>query len=100
MNFPVAEEVRQGRTVFTILTGSGDDRLVWDKSDPAQVREAIEKFDSYIDNGYIAFLIGEDGQRGAQITKRSWEELEVRQREEILFESPQEVHLTPPLQAG
>lgn len=100
MQAEVLKEVQEGKTVFTVMTGNGDDRFVWDASDPKQVLGAIEKFDDYMAKGYIAFLVDEDGQKGEQITRRDWEKLEVRQREEILFQRPQEVHLVPNLQAG
>lgn len=100
MQAEVLKEVQEGKTVFTVMTGNGDDRLVWDASDPKQVLEAIDQFDDYMANGYIAFLVDEDGQKGEQITRRDWERLDVRQREEILFQQPQEVHLVPNLQAG
>ena len=100
METKVLEEVRKGKVVFTVLGKNGDDRMVWDASDPTQIVAAIEKFDDYMDRGYIAFLIDEAGQQGEQITKRDWERLDVRQREEILFQRAQEVHVVPNLQAG
>lgn len=100
METEVLEEVQKGNLVFTVMSGSGDDKLVWDASDPRQITAAIERFDKYMDDGYAAFLIDEDGQQGEQITKRDWERLDVRQREEILFRRPQEAHLVPNLQAG
>ena len=100
-------EVETGKTVFTILNGSGDDTLIWDPSDPKQIADAIDKFDEFMNNGYIAFLIDDDGQQGHQITKRDWEKLDVRQRGEILFKKDksgkrkgQEVQVVPNLQAG
>ena len=104
MNITVAEEVKQGKVVFTLMGKSGDDSLVWDASDPNQIIEAMAIFDEYMANGYIAFLIDENGQQGEQITKRDWERLDVRQREEIIFKrdsdgnvKAQEVHVVPNL---
>lgn len=100
MEAEVLEEVRAGKVVFTTLDATGDDRLVWDKADPKQIQDAIEKFDEYIEKGCAAFLVNEDGQQGEQITRRDWERMDVRQREEILFKEPQEVRIVPNLMAG
>ena len=52
----VLDDVLKGHTVFTIMTGGGDDRLTWDSSKPQEIIEAMEKFDEYMNNNYIDFL--------------------------------------------
>lgn len=97
---PILEEVTQGKTVFVVLGQSGDERLVWDASDPKQIKEAMEEFDKLLDGGHIAYLVNEDGTTGEMITARDWARREVREREEILFEKPREVRVVPPLVKG
>lgn len=96
----VLEEVRQGQVVFTILGPNGDDRLCWDCGDPAQIKEALERFDEMIDKGYIAFLVDDQGKQTEQINKADWQRMDVRQREEILFKKPQEVRCVPQMVGG
>lgn len=100
MNLATTDEVKQGKIVFVWLSQQGDERLIWDSSDPNQIMEAINKFDELIDKGYLAFLVDDQGNTTRQINKRNWEQLEVRQREEILFREPKEVRFVPPMVAG
>jgi hypothetical protein len=96
----VLEEVKSGKVVFTTLSPEGDERLVWDASDPDQVKEALQIFDGYMDKGYLAFLIDDQGRQGEMINSTDWKRKDVRQREEILFQEPQEVHAVAPVQGG
>jgi len=101
MSVQVAKEVGEGKTVFTVFGTSGDDRLVWDAEDPNQIKEAIEKFDEYMDKGYLAFLIDARGKQGDQIHPADWKKMSVRQCEEILFkEGPKEVQVVAPVVGG
>ena len=96
----VADEIKDGKTVFTALSGNGDDRLVWDKSDPQQIKDAIAKFDEMMEKGFIAFLIDKMGKQVEQINKSDWAKKTVRQAEEILFKEPREVHMVPQVVGG
>ena len=96
----VDEAVLEGKTVFTIPSQQGHDRLVWDAADPQQVTEAIQKFDEYIEKGYIAYLVDEDGNKSEVITQASWRRKDVRQREELLFEKPKERRVMAPVVGG
>lgn len=53
--------------VFRILTENGDDRLVWDRRDLSQIKEARDKFDEYLTQGYSAYLIRFDGKKGSKL---------------------------------
>ena len=96
----VADEVAEGKTVFTILSGSGDDRLVWDASDPQQIKDAIAKFDEMMEKGFVAFLIDKTGKQREQINKSDWAKRKIRQAEEILFKEPREVQMVAPIVGG
>lgn len=39
------------------LSAAGDDRLAWDPYDPAQLKEAQEKFYDYLSKGYVAYAV-------------------------------------------
>jgi len=94
------EDVRKGKTVFIIPSLNGHDRLVWDASDPAQVKEAIQKFDEYLEKGYVAYLVDADGETSEIITKNSWRRKSVRQAEELLFKKPKECRVLAPVKGG
>jgi len=53
--------------VFRVLSQNGDDRIVWDRTDPAQVREAYTKFNALIAKGYAAYATHSDGRKGHKI---------------------------------
>lgn len=46
-----------------ILSHNGDDRLVWDKRFPDQMKEAQAKFYELIKKGYTIFAVNKDGSR-------------------------------------
>ncbi len=53
--------------VFRVLSQNGDDRIVWDRRDPGQVREAFQKFRDFVARGYTAFATLVGGKRGHRI---------------------------------
>lgn len=79
--------------VFRVLSKEGDERIVWDRRDPNQVREAFAKFKEFIAKGYTAFAVRAGGKRGHKITEFD------PGLEEILL-SEKEVVLVPPTLPG
>ncbi|APU88919.1 hypothetical protein Rctr197k_113 [Virus Rctr197k] len=55
--------------VFRILSQNGDERVVWDRLDPKQVKEAYAKFKELVAKGYTAFATLASGKRGHKITE-------------------------------
>lgn len=55
--------------VFRVLSQNGDDRIVWDRTDPLQVKEAFRKFKELLKKGYTAFTVLANGKRGHKITE-------------------------------
>lgn len=55
--------------VFRILSQNGDERLVWDRRDAKQVREAFTKFKELLKKGYTAFTVLANGARGHKLTE-------------------------------
>ncbi len=53
--------------VMRILSQNGDDRVIWDRRDKKQVKEAMVKFLELIKKGFTAYVVGGDGQRGHKI---------------------------------
>lgn len=53
--------------VLRILSQNGDDRVVWNRRDPGQVREAYQKFRDFLARGYIAYATLSDGRKGYRI---------------------------------
>jgi len=54
---------------FRILSDNGDDRVVWDRRIPEQVKEAFKKFKELLKKGYTAYATNNDGSRGHKITE-------------------------------
>jgi len=81
---PLLEEViikakKLGKHVMKILTERGDERLVWDKEDGNEAKQAKLKFIELIKKGYSAYSVGVDGKKNRKI-----EEFDV-DMEEILM---------------
>lgn len=55
--------------VFRILSQNGDDRVVWDRTIPAQVKDAYKKFKELMKKGYTAYATLASGKKGHKITE-------------------------------
>ena len=53
--------------VMRILSQNGDDRVIWDRRDKGQVKEAMKKFLDFIKRGFTAYVVGGDGKKGHKI---------------------------------
>jgi len=53
--------------LFRVLSENGDDHIVWDRRDPAQVREAFAKFREFQERKYTAYATTSDGKKGHKI---------------------------------
>jgi len=54
---------------FRILSQNGDDRVIWDRREKNQVKEAFNKFKELMKKGYTAYATRNDGSRGHRITE-------------------------------
>lgn len=79
--------------VFRVLTDNGDDRIVWDRSKPAEVRDAFKKFKELLGKGYRAYVTVAGGKRGHRIDDFD------PGLQEVLFKE-KEVTLVPPTVPG
>jgi len=61
-------EMDPNKGVFCVLTDNGDDRIVWDRRNSEEVKDAYREFKRYIDEGYKAYVVRSDGSRGHKIT--------------------------------
>jgi hypothetical protein len=72
------------------ITGNeidGDDRIVWDRRFLDQVKEAAQKFDELIKEGFKAFLVRKDGKKS--------------ERQMFRFDpNAEEIIMVPPLTGG
>jgi len=55
--------------VFRVLSQNGDDRIVWDRNNPKQVKEAYAKFKDLMAKGYTAYATLGSGKKGHKITE-------------------------------
>lgn len=86
---PRGETVR----VLRVLTDNGDDRIVWDRTNPSQVRDAFKKFREFMGKGYRAYATTAGSKKGHRIDEFD------PGLEEILL-SEKEVTLVPPTVPG
>ena len=70
---------KMAKSVMKILSDKGDERLVWDKENGREAKEAKAKFESLIKDGYTAFSVDLKGKKNRKI-----EEFDV-DAEEILM---------------
>jgi hypothetical protein len=59
----------ENMNVFRVLSDAGDDRIVWDRTCPQQVKEAYQKFKELLKAGYTAFVVLASGKKGHKITE-------------------------------
>lgn len=62
---PPTRDPNQG--LFRILSESGDDHVVWDRRDAAQVKDAYKKFNELIKKGYTAYATTSAGKKSHRI---------------------------------
>jgi hypothetical protein len=75
--FICEKQLKEGQFAARIIDDSGDRRLVWDSNDHREVEEAFKTFQDYIDKGWRAYAVGEDGQKGRRIHRFSADRQEV-----------------------
>jgi len=75
----MVEPVHEGNRVLKILSEKGDERVVWNKNDGQQAKEAKQKFLDLIGKGYKAYSVDTKGRKNRRI-----EEFDV-EAEEILM---------------
>jgi len=84
---PYAEEIivkalRTAKRVMKILCESGDDRIIWDKENGKEAKEAKAKFEELLKKGYTAYSVDVSGNKNRKI-----EEFDI-DAEEILMIPP------------
>ena len=70
------------KSVLKILSEKGDERLVWDKENGREAKEAKNKFEEFMKKNYMAFSVDSKGKKNRKI-----EEFDV-DAEEILMVPP------------
>lgn len=55
--------------VFRVLSQNGDDRIVWDRTVAAQVKEAFKVFKELLAKGYSAYVVLASGRKGHKVTE-------------------------------
>jgi len=59
--------IKEGHVAMRIFDDTGDQRLIWNFNDPAQIKEAADKFDKFVKKGWKPYAIGHDGKRSQRI---------------------------------
>ena len=71
---------KPSQMLLQILDESGDQRIIWDAEEKAEVAKAAKKFADYLERGWKAYAIDVSGKKGKRIHSFDPE------REEILFD--------------
>lgn len=51
------------------LSQNGDDRVVWDRRNPDEVKDAYKTFNELLEKGYRAYATNSDGSKGHEISE-------------------------------
>ena len=54
--------------VFRVISQNGDDRICWDRTNAAQVKEAYARFKEFLEKGYTAYALVA-GKRSHKLTE-------------------------------
>lgn len=71
---PILEEVRVltkgvAKSVMKILDDTGDERIVWDKDNGREAKQAKKKFLELLKKGYTAFSVDHQSEKNRKITE-------------------------------
>lgn len=77
-------QLTKGQLAIRIHDETGDQRLIWDSTDPDEVKEAAERFNKLIEKGWKAYAILPDGSKGRRIWGFD------AQHEEVYFDEKKE----------
>lgn len=81
--------------IMRVLDESGDRRIVWDRRDARQVKEAFQKFKEFRSQGYRAYTVRSDGSRGSKL-----EEFDSLLEEILIGKQKVDLLLVPPTIPG
>lgn len=59
--------LRADQFSMRILDETGDRRLIWNATDPAQVKDAATLFNEYIQKGWKAYMVDDSGKQGRRV---------------------------------
>jgi len=63
----VVKATKFAKKILKILCEKGDERLVWDKEDGFEAKEAKAKFVEFLGKGYKAYSVDRDGDKNMRI---------------------------------
>lgn len=91
--------------LLRILDDSGDSRIVWNRRNEQEIREARQKFEEHIRKGYRAYVTRSDGSKGRRIEDFDslLEEIVLTQEKSLGMRTPDrpaEAILVPPTAPG
>lgn len=102
---PTPPDWAVGTLEMRILSSSGgDDRLSWDASNIAQLKEARLKFYELLDKGYLAFVVDDDtGKPTSEMIMEFepfLEEVVFKKSSDVARPKKSKVVMVPPVAAG
>jgi 5-deoxy-D-glucuronate isomerase len=67
----VEEALARGLNVWTVMTGAGDEKHIWDPADPDAVEVQRGFYDTWVKKGYTPYYVEGDGsgKRGKRMAK-------------------------------
>jgi len=70
-------ELKENEFAVRVLDETGDRRLIWDASDPDQIKEAARLFDEYLKKGWRAYSVDTKGEKRRKILRFDVDTLEI-----------------------
>ena len=58
---------KTSKHILKILTPKGDERVVWDKDNGPEAKQAKAKFNELLDKGYTAYSVDREGKKNRKI---------------------------------
>lgn len=65
----IVKATRAAKRTLKILCEKGDDRIVWDKENGREAKEAKAKFNEFVKRGYKAYSVDVNGNKNRKITE-------------------------------
>ena len=63
-------EVPSGHILFEVMSNNGDDKYIWDTTNPTSIEIARETFNKFRAKGFLAYKVtGEKGEKGEMMTE-------------------------------
>lgn len=64
-----SDDIVKGQGQLRVMTKEGDFKFIWDHTNKKEAKVAKETYDKYVKDGFIAFHVKKDGEKGVKMRK-------------------------------